>query len=610
MDEVRDSSPSVRFVPGTAVALVGVNVSGLIVDDPRSDLVRELWAAVRGGSGLDEVLGLLAAAGLRSLPSMGLIELDGDDVRVVVRGDIAALFEPLHTGRVIEVRGDRVRSWVEHVETSVGGVHLHVADDLSDLGAFETTGGLFPASRLALLFHDAPVAMRDHDAARRWMPPSDPVEPDTVGLVVDVPDSDVPAAEVLDAPADPAAPGEDADDFAASAVELDPSVDPIESVPGGVPLPAPAFEPSRIAAQHELVGLEGPSGGNEPAPEAAQLEVAAELQAVTGNETLAGPIDELVALEEDLEGFESDGLGTAGAAGAADDPIDADLVAADEDEPDLPPPPLFQGSLATDDLLADADADADADAEAAGPAEAASDEYDRLFGATQFRTVEDAAVREADNGDGEPTGGPALIDRAPQAAGADGLSDGDHDGMTITLAELRAMSAGAGAATLTPPPAVPPGTPVVQAVRCDAGHLNPPHASVCRICRGHVAEQAQVTVPRPLLAVLRFSDGTAMDLSRPLILGRAPKADGAVGDELPELLALPSPNKELSGTHLELRIDGWSILAVDRQSTNGTVITLPGRDPQRLHPGEPFPITIGTSVNLADESVFVLEAAP
>ncbi len=79
--------------------------------------------------------------------------------------------------------------------------------------------------------------------------------------------------------------------------------------------------------------------------------------------------------------------------------------------------------------------------------------------------------------------------------------------------------------------------------------------------------------------------------------------------EAPELVKVPSPLKEVSSSHLEVRLEGWQVLVVDRQSTNGTVVTAPGRDPQRLRPGEPVPITPGTTVNLADEAEFVFEAS-
>jgi pSer/pThr/pTyr-binding forkhead associated (FHA) protein len=58
---------------------------------------------------------------------------------------------------------------------------------------------------------------------------------------------------------------------------------------------------------------------------------------------------------------------------------------------------------------------------------------------------------------------------------------------------------------------------------------------------------------------------------------------------------------------VEIRVEGWQVLVLDRGSTNGTVITIPGRQPQRLRAGEPFPLPVGATVNLADEAQFVYE---
>lgn len=576
---------TVRFSPGTAVAFVGVHVAGLVADDPRSDLVKQIWAAANDGARLDDLVDLLAAVGVRSLPSIGLVEVDGSEVRVLVRGEIAALFEPMHTGRLVPVVGDRVHSWVEHSESEVGGVHLHVADDLSELGAFETTGGLFPASRLAIVFDAPDVFGRETEpplvptvaplAPPRTPPPylSPPALP---GPPSPTPAPPVPAA------AQPSEVGPDAagELSAAASDDVEPASDALPTVVhDGSDSAAPELEASdpgradtgEAASEDDAVrefADDGPADSGDapsPGPDDSSLD----------RHTLVGPLDDLI-------------VDVGRTVGVLDMP---------DDDPD-------DGADAPDRAVRH-------DA----PQDHGADDYDALFGATQFRTVEDAAVRVDGVIDEEPGGIPApqpLIERAPGADGrGDGL-DGDHDGMTITLAELMAMqksqtsdsqNAGASGSARS-------AQPQVHAVSCPSGHLNPPHASVCRVCRLEVADQAQVTVPRPVLGILRFTDGRTVDVSRPLILGRSPKLDAAISGELPELVVLSSPMKEVSGTHLEIRLDDWKVLVVDRQSTNGTTIRLPGRDPQRLHPGEPFPITIGTSVNLADEVEFVLEAGP
>ncbi len=70
---------------------------------------------------------------------------------------------------------------------------------------------------------------------------------------------------------------------------------------------------------------------------------------------------------------------------------------------------------------------------------------------------------------------------------------------------------------------------------------------------------------------------------------------------------IPSPDKDISRNHLEIRLDGWHVLVTDLKSTNGTLVTLPGREPERLRPDAPAPIEPGTTVSLADEVTFRFE---
>lgn len=258
-------------------------------------------------------------------------------------------------------------------------------------------------------------------------------------------------------------------------------------------------------------------------------------------------------------------------------------------------------------------------------------DYDALFGATQFRLVEDAAVRaQPDDADHAPSAGApdagaggATVTGAPPespdeevsvggsdryAASGAAVTVGDHDGLTMTLGQLQALrrsasnaAAGAGAG------APPPGIPMVHAVKCPAGHLNPTHASTCRVCAVALGTQEQITVPRPVLGRLVISTGGEADLTGPLLVGRAPRLDGSFSGQPPELVVVQSPEREVSSNHLEVRIEGWQVLVVDLGSTNGTTVRLPSRPPQRLRSGEPFPITPGSVVSLADEVELMFE---
>jgi len=282
-------------------------------------------------------------------------------------------------------------------------------------------------------------------------------------------------------------------------------------------------------------------------------------------------------------------------------------------------------------------------------------QYDFLFEATQRRTIEDAAVREPEEGplaEASPSlvvgevdpaltlvGEPEMIGiastdeemEAPQAAlpqhaassaggglivsvpgidsvpGSDepavellepeGPSPSEVDDRTVSRAQIQALAAG-GELLLGP---------LVKAIPCPADHPNPPHSATCRVCGAQLASTTPVTVPRPVLGVLRLSTGASVPLDRGAIFGRSPDATSGEGGERPHVVRLPSPEKDISRNHLEVRLDGWHVIVTDLRSTNGTLVTVPGEQPQRLRPDEPLPITPGTVVSLADEVSFVYE---
>jgi hypothetical protein len=151
------------------------------------------------------------------------------------------------------------------------------------------------------------------------------------------------------------------------------------------------------------------------------------------------------------------------------------------------------------------------------------------------------------------------------------------------------------------------GANMVQAVRCQHGHLSPPMAVSCRVCGFPLMGQAPVTVPRPTLGVLRLSTGDVVPLDRTVIMGRNPRADESSEGERPHVVRLPSPGHDISRTHVEIRLDGWHVLLTDLNSVNGTVVTPPWQEPQRVRPNEAVPIEPGTVVSLADEVTFRYE---
>ncbi len=143
--------------------------------------------------------------------------------------------------------------------------------------------------------------------------------------------------------------------------------------------------------------------------------------------------------------------------------------------------------------------------------------------------------------------------------------------------------------------------PVVPALICPAGHLNPPSETTCRRC-GAALPHDPALVPRPVLGALRLSLGDVIALDRDVVMGRNPRTDfaGHDGEERPHVVKLPSADGDISRTHLRVTLDGWHVMVTDLNSTNGTLVTLPGRDAEQLRPGEPVPIRPGTVVTLAE----------
>ena len=260
--------------------------------------------------------------------------------------------------------------------------------------------------------------------------------------------------------------------------------------------------------------------------------------------------------------------------------------------------------------------------------EEAAYEYDEIFGRTISRSVSAAAVHAVEDesaslvpeaGSGPavewPTGAsPAPKDSSVAVGGviqgiptASTVPLGDHDGHTMTRAQIAALRAAQSGVHAPPPASTPMGGPTVQALLCPNQHPNPPQFAVCRVCNTALGS-VPVQVARPVLGSLRFSDGTRVALDRPVLIGRNPKVEGGFAGEIPQLVTL-DVGHGLSRTHASIRLEGWQVLLEDLNSANGTIVRLPGREPRRLHPGEPVLLAVGSDVDLGGEISCVFESS-
>ncbi|MFV0374627.1 FHA domain-containing protein [Microbacterium sp.] len=146
---------------------------------------------------------------------------------------------------------------------------------------------------------------------------------------------------------------------------------------------------------------------------------------------------------------------------------------------------------------------------------------------------------------------------------------GDHDGETIAAARLR------------------------------DDHLGAVHAST-----------HDVPAPRPPRGRIVLSTGQTIEIERTIVIGRRPKSTRSADAELPLLVAVESPEYDISRSHLEVRAEGEHVLVTDLHTTNGTVLSRGGTDPVRLHPGEATMVVTGDVVDIGDGLTLAFEDLP
>jgi hypothetical protein len=105
-----------------------------------------------------------------------------------------------------------------------------------------------------------------------------------------------------------------------------------------------------------------------------------------------------------------------------------------------------------------------------------------------------------------------------------------------------------------------------------------------------------------------MADGVIVNLDLTVYLGRRPSVPRIASDRRVRLVAVPSRQKEVSATHLELRLTGDAVVATDMRSTNGSTVTVPGSTPRTLLRGESAVVTPGTVIDLGDGNL--LEVLP
>ena len=141
--------------------------------------------------------------------------------------------------------------------------------------------------------------------------------------------------------------------------------------------------------------------------------------------------------------------------------------------------------------------------------------------------------------------------------------------------------------------------PPVRASICPQGHPNPPELRECLICAQPLTGVTPY-VRRPALATLTLSTGAAVEVAGDVVIGRAPQVQAGGDPHIVALVPVASPQHMVSRSHLMLTTSGWSVLAQDLGSSNGTVLARPGATPVLLGSGMPTPVFMGDLMDVGD----------
>lgn len=271
-----------------------------------------------------------------------------------------------------------------------------------------------------------------------------------------------------------------------------------------------------------------------------------------------------------------EGSPTMTSAGSAEPSGATTVVGSDEDE-DVPLPPE-RPEKAEDDR-----------------AEPPVSRFAALWGDTAAYSIEEAAVRIEDEEPAKPGRASTASATANSEPSSDEAGDiissvpgrggsaaapivtatqdwSDHDGATVVGFSI-------GVATAEPTPEAADSETVLALV-CPSGHSNRPHRETCRECGAQLSAGFTQTVPRPSLGHIRSSTGEIVPLTGPVLIGRSPRAARFQGTVSPRLLSLPY--QHISSTHLEVRLEGWNVFAVDLNSMNGAYLRRRDEPPVRV----------------------------
>jgi hypothetical protein len=550
-----------HYRPGDHWAVVGPTASALLMGNAALGLAQRIWTLLSDpAGGVERVLDEMAHDGVAGLPSFVLVEHAGDGVRALVRGTAEARVHCEDDPDPRVVSGVGFRSWREEAVSAVAAVRLSNSTGPAPTGPeLPVRGGIVRASELRLQLRPGGVRPPDIPAASRSEPTAaSGVRAADAALTLDQsafdPDGEPPATP----------PGTPPPEEAKAVPPPDPEPTPAPP-PDPAPAPAPPAEPAGVARR----------------PGDDYLELLAGM-------TRMGTVED-AAVRTPM-----------GVTGAALRPVSPPEVSSTETPPADPPAVDVPPAGATDGE-AHGPAAHPRRTPSAAPAPAPTPGPRTSPGL--ISSVPFSSARPATSGSAARMRGPAPLPSGraqPPAPSGGGGADEEAELTVVRLPTGTATGQG-GAAS--------PRSGGLPAVLCPRSHANPPESEHCRVCGDDLSGAERQWVDRPSIGRLRF-DGPpgVVPVTGPMVIGRAPRVDRVSGDAVPTIVTVPSTDGDISRSHLRIAVEGWHVMVIDLNATNGTVVQEPSGESRRLHPGEEKMIVPGSRVIMADLVGFVFEA--
>jgi hypothetical protein len=597
-----------RYVPGTWLGILRGRTAVLLGPDTPPATAGAVWDLLGSKPQVHEVLHAVTSSSggsLTQIPSFGILDFAGP-LRVFLRGDLDLAVE-LPDGRV-ELDGRDVTTWNERRFALPGACRLSIPPAGSAGQPELPLGeGVVLLQSLALVLgpsqpevapaHVPPPAVVVDSAGTADVRDAAPAADDSVGLTI-APEPEASVETVFGMFDDDAqregAPGGDAvgEGDEAQVLEAPPGAESGPMLETAAPDVVPGDSLAQVSRKAES---SPPEWTMTPSDQTGSYDHLWE-------RTVMRNIED-AAVRDDAEADFGDGDAEAHIAGTPDSAPEAAEPPA---LPVLEPADVkaLQGTTAVQDSVPSAPAPSAPAPVHAAPAGVLIDSVPWKKGAGSAPAQAIAPPEPAP----VPVAAPAPVPVAapvPAPPADSGAFDTDHDGQTVMKSSV-AASAGRPV-----PAAVEDASagPTVLARVCSQGHPNPPTRPQCSACGAGLLPDA-VQVSRPRLGRARLSTGELLDLDQSLVIGRQPSVSRVQGGVMPRLVQVPSPEGDISRSHVEVRLEGWHVMLCDLKATNGTVLVREGQPPRRLAQNEMAILLDGDIAELGDNISLRFEEIP